>query len=143
MSLIPPSAPGAAQKEFKPRLALATVVVGLAFVVLLGRLFQPALRFRQPARTRYPSRAFRTRLAASPHPALVIARETVPPIPILVEQRMVTAYDPGLFKFGYAAVYLGAGHIQHPGDRVSRFERVRLQYFQQFIHSSPRVRGRT
>jgi hypothetical protein len=40
MSLIPPSAPGAAQKEFKPRLAVATVVVGLAFVVLLGRLFQ-------------------------------------------------------------------------------------------------------
>jgi penicillin-binding protein 2 len=40
MSLIPPSAPGAAQKEFKPRLAVATAVVGLAFVVLLGRLFQ-------------------------------------------------------------------------------------------------------
>ncbi|HET8539408.1 MAG TPA: penicillin-binding protein 2 [Anaeromyxobacter sp.] len=40
MSLIPPSAPGAAQKDFKPRLAVATVVVALAFVVLLGRLFQ-------------------------------------------------------------------------------------------------------
>src|SRR5512138_1612150 len=40
MSLIPPSAPGAAQKDFKPRLAVATVVVSLAFVVLLGRLFQ-------------------------------------------------------------------------------------------------------
>jgi penicillin-binding protein 2 len=40
MSLIPPSAPGAAQKDFKPRLAWATVVVGVAFVLLLGRLFQ-------------------------------------------------------------------------------------------------------
>ncbi|HEX9050459.1 MAG TPA: penicillin-binding protein 2 [Anaeromyxobacter sp.] len=40
MSLIPPSAPGAAQKEFKPRLFWATAVVAFAFVVLLGRLFQ-------------------------------------------------------------------------------------------------------
>jgi penicillin-binding protein 2 len=40
MSLIPPSAPGAAQKEFKPRLVWATGVVALAFFVLLGRLFQ-------------------------------------------------------------------------------------------------------
>src|SRR5512139_2864973 len=40
MPLIPPSAPGAAQKDFKPRLAVATVVVAFAFVVLLGRLFQ-------------------------------------------------------------------------------------------------------
>lgn len=40
MPLIPPSAPGAAQKDFRPRLAWATVIVGVAFVVLLGRLFQ-------------------------------------------------------------------------------------------------------
>jgi penicillin-binding protein 2 len=40
MSIIPPSAPGAAQKEFKPRLAWATGIVVLAFVVLLGRLYQ-------------------------------------------------------------------------------------------------------
>jgi len=40
MSLIPPSAPGAAQKDFKPRLAWATGVVVFAFVVLLGRLYQ-------------------------------------------------------------------------------------------------------
>ncbi len=40
MSLIPPSAPGAAQKEFKPRLVYATAVVAVAFFVLLARLFQ-------------------------------------------------------------------------------------------------------
>jgi penicillin-binding protein 2 len=40
MSLIPPSAPGAAQKEFKPRLAWATGVAVLAFLVLVGRLYQ-------------------------------------------------------------------------------------------------------
>jgi penicillin-binding protein 2 len=40
MSLIPPSAPGAAQREFKPRLAWATGVVALCFLVLLGRLYQ-------------------------------------------------------------------------------------------------------
>jgi penicillin-binding protein 2 len=40
MALIPPSAPGAAQKEFKPRLFWATGVVILAFLTLLGRLYQ-------------------------------------------------------------------------------------------------------
>lgn len=40
MSLIPPSAPGAAQKDFKPRLVWATGVAVLAFLVLLGRLYQ-------------------------------------------------------------------------------------------------------
>src|SRR5512138_1402272 len=40
MPLIPPSAPGAAQKDFKPRLAWATGVVAFAFLVLLARLFQ-------------------------------------------------------------------------------------------------------
>jgi penicillin-binding protein 2 len=40
VSLIPPSAPGAAQKEFKPRLFWATGVVVVAFLVLLGRLYQ-------------------------------------------------------------------------------------------------------
>jgi penicillin-binding protein 2 len=40
VSLIPPSAPGAAQKDFKPRLFWATGVVVLAFLVLLGRLYQ-------------------------------------------------------------------------------------------------------
>jgi penicillin-binding protein 2 len=40
MSLIPPSAPGAAQKDFKPRLFWATVVLLLSFVILLGRLYQ-------------------------------------------------------------------------------------------------------
>lgn len=40
MSLIPPSAPGAAQKDFKPRLFWATGVVIFTFVVLLGRLGQ-------------------------------------------------------------------------------------------------------
>ncbi|BDG01757.1 penicillin-binding protein 2 [Anaeromyxobacter oryzae] len=40
MSLIPPSAPGAAQKEFKPRLVWATGIAVLAFVVLVGRLYQ-------------------------------------------------------------------------------------------------------
>ncbi len=40
MSLIPPSAPGAAQKDFKPRLVWATGVVIFAFLVLLARLYQ-------------------------------------------------------------------------------------------------------
>jgi penicillin-binding protein 2 len=40
MSLIPPSAPGAAQKDFKPRLFWATGVLLLSFLVLLGRLYQ-------------------------------------------------------------------------------------------------------
>jgi penicillin-binding protein 2 len=40
MSLIPPSAPGAAQKEFRPRLAWATGFVVLVFLTLLGRLYQ-------------------------------------------------------------------------------------------------------
>jgi penicillin-binding protein 2 len=40
MSLIPPSAPGAAQKEFRPRLAWATGVAAVAFLVLIGRLYQ-------------------------------------------------------------------------------------------------------
>jgi penicillin-binding protein 2 len=40
VSLIPPSAPGAAQKDFKPRLFWATGAIVLAFVVLLGRLYQ-------------------------------------------------------------------------------------------------------
>ena len=40
MSIIPPSAPGAAQKDFKPRLGWATIVVAVAFLVLLGRLYQ-------------------------------------------------------------------------------------------------------
>jgi penicillin-binding protein 2 len=40
MSLIPPSAPGAAQKDFKPRLVWATAAVVVVFLVLLGRLFQ-------------------------------------------------------------------------------------------------------
>src|SRR5512134_2366153 len=40
MSLIPPSAPGAAQKDFKPRLMWATGGVVLAFLLLLGRVFQ-------------------------------------------------------------------------------------------------------
>ncbi|WP_059439100.1 penicillin-binding protein 2, partial [Anaeromyxobacter sp. PSR-1] len=40
MSLIPPSAPGAAQKEFRPRLAWATGLVVLVFLTLLGRLYQ-------------------------------------------------------------------------------------------------------
>jgi penicillin-binding protein 2 len=40
MSLIPPSAPGAAQKDFKPRLFWATGLLLLAFLVLLGRLYQ-------------------------------------------------------------------------------------------------------
>jgi penicillin-binding protein 2 len=40
MPLIPPSAPGAAQKDFRPRLAWGTAVVAVAFVLLLGRLFQ-------------------------------------------------------------------------------------------------------
>ena len=40
MPLIPPSAPGAAQKDFKPRLFWATGAVVFAFLVLLGRLYQ-------------------------------------------------------------------------------------------------------
>jgi penicillin-binding protein 2 len=40
MPLIPPSAPGAAQKDLRPRLVWATVVLALAFLVLLGRLYQ-------------------------------------------------------------------------------------------------------
>jgi len=40
MSLIPPSAPGAAQKDFKPRLFWGAGVVILSFLVLLGRLYQ-------------------------------------------------------------------------------------------------------
>jgi penicillin-binding protein 2 len=63
MSLIPPSAPGAAQKEFRPRLAWATGVVVLAFAVLIGRLYylqilhgdeyneQATENFQKPIRT--------------------------------------------------------------------------------------------
>ncbi len=40
MSLIPPSAPGAAQKDFKPRLGWATGVVAFSFLVMCGRLYQ-------------------------------------------------------------------------------------------------------
>jgi penicillin-binding protein 2 len=40
MALLPPSTPGAAQRDFKPRLAWATGVVALAFLVLIGRLYQ-------------------------------------------------------------------------------------------------------
>jgi penicillin-binding protein 2 len=40
MSLIPPSAPGAAQKDFKPRLFWATGILVLVQLVLLGRLYQ-------------------------------------------------------------------------------------------------------
>jgi penicillin-binding protein 2 len=40
MSLIPPSAPGAAQKDFRPRLAWATGIAAFAFLVLVGRLYQ-------------------------------------------------------------------------------------------------------
>jgi penicillin-binding protein 2 len=40
MSLIPPSAPGATQKDAKSRLLWATIVVTVAFLVLLGRVFQ-------------------------------------------------------------------------------------------------------
>lgn len=40
MSLIPPSAPGAAQRDLKPRLFWATGVVVIAFVVLVSRLYQ-------------------------------------------------------------------------------------------------------
>src|SRR5512140_3388858 len=40
MSLIPPSAPGAAQKDFRPRLFWGTVAIAVAFVVLVGRLYQ-------------------------------------------------------------------------------------------------------
>ena len=40
MSLLPPSSPAAAQKELKPRLFWATGVVVLAFLILVGRLYQ-------------------------------------------------------------------------------------------------------
>jgi penicillin-binding protein 2 len=40
MSLIPPSAPGAAQRDMKPRLVWAMAVVALAFVILVGRVYQ-------------------------------------------------------------------------------------------------------
>ena len=40
MSLIPPSAPGAAQKELRPRLVWATGAVVIAFLVLVARLYQ-------------------------------------------------------------------------------------------------------
>ncbi len=40
MSLIPPSAPGAAQKDFRPRLFWATCVLVTSFLVLVGRLYQ-------------------------------------------------------------------------------------------------------
>jgi penicillin-binding protein 2 len=40
MSLIPPSAPGAAQKDFKPRIVWATGVVVVSFLLLLARLYQ-------------------------------------------------------------------------------------------------------
>jgi penicillin-binding protein 2 len=39
MSLIPPSAPGNAQRDLKPRLFWATGVVALAFIVLVARLY--------------------------------------------------------------------------------------------------------
>jgi penicillin-binding protein 2 len=40
MSLIPPSAPGAAQKDFRPRLFWGTVAVVVSFLVLIARLYQ-------------------------------------------------------------------------------------------------------
>src|SRR5512145_2892494 len=40
MSLLPPSSPAPAQKELKPRLFWATGVVVLAFLILVGRLYQ-------------------------------------------------------------------------------------------------------
>ena len=40
MSLIPPSAPGASQKDVKPRLVWGTLVASVALLFLLGRLFQ-------------------------------------------------------------------------------------------------------
>ena len=39
MSLIPPSAPGVAQKDFRPRLAWATGLAVLTFLTLVGRLY--------------------------------------------------------------------------------------------------------
>ncbi len=39
MSLLPGSAPGAAQSEFRPKLAWATLVVIVAFLSLIGKLF--------------------------------------------------------------------------------------------------------
>jgi penicillin-binding protein 2 len=40
MSILPTSSAGAVQREFRPRLAWASAVVALAFLVLLGRLYQ-------------------------------------------------------------------------------------------------------
>jgi penicillin-binding protein 2 len=40
MSILPTTAGGAVQREFRPRLAWATVVIMAAFLVLLGRLYQ-------------------------------------------------------------------------------------------------------
>jgi len=40
MAMIPPSAPGAAQKDFRPRLAWATGLVVFTFLALAGRLYQ-------------------------------------------------------------------------------------------------------
>jgi len=40
VSLFPPSAPGAAQREFRSRAVWATAVLSLAFLVLAGRLYQ-------------------------------------------------------------------------------------------------------
>src|SRR5512138_2262403 len=39
MPLIPPSAPGTAQKDFKPKLLWASGALLIAFVLLVGRLF--------------------------------------------------------------------------------------------------------
>jgi len=40
MSILPTSSAGAVQREFRPRLAWASAVIALAFLVLLGRLYQ-------------------------------------------------------------------------------------------------------
>jgi penicillin-binding protein 2 len=40
MSILPTTPSGAVQREFRPRLAWATAVIGLAFLTLLGRLYQ-------------------------------------------------------------------------------------------------------
>jgi penicillin-binding protein 2 len=40
MAMVPSTTPSAAQREFRPRLAWATVVVVLSFLALLGRLYQ-------------------------------------------------------------------------------------------------------
>src|SRR5574341_2044669 len=39
MSLLPGTAPGAAQSEFRTKLAVATIVVIAAFLALIGKLF--------------------------------------------------------------------------------------------------------